>query len=361
MTDKWVMIVDDDTSILVVLKNSLLKLGDSYHVVTASGGAEAMQQIKQVNFDLIVTDYKMAGMNGLELLEQVHNLRPQARVILMTAYGDSSVESEAARLKAHRYISKPIDIVSFRSIVKEAVGDTVGVRENLPVLAEKDYQEIENILQDLRHTIDARCAFLTDNEGRYIARTGAVDRLPLAKIASLLGGCLSTLDEAGKNIDSDAEAINLAYRESPYGILYVVNVGPQFLLIILFQGSSAEHRLPNIWSAALKTVHSLREKIFRIEVSPSDSPIDGTFNEAISDELRKILLKPGNNHTAPPKNDEPSNLKDHLDSIESPSSPLSVSPESLKFDPNHGMGSDSNANGSLHPYDPDKRGPHGIA
>ena len=168
------------------------------------------------------------------------------------------------------------------------------MRVNIPVLMENDYREIESILENLRLSTDARCVFLTDNEGRYIARTGAVDRLPLAKIASLLGGSLATLNEAGKNIDNDAEAINLAYRESPYGILNVVNVGPQFLLIIIFQNSSVDHRLPKIWPTVLATVHALREKIFRLEISPSDSRVDGTFNESISDELQKLLARENN-------------------------------------------------------------------
>ena len=79
MADKWILIVDDDDSILSILKNSLIKLGHEYQVVTASDGYQALDQLKQFHFDLVVTDYKMAGMNGLELLDKIHQAQTEVR------------------------------------------------------------------------------------------------------------------------------------------------------------------------------------------------------------------------------------------------------------------------------------------
>ena len=102
MADFWVLIVDDEDGVLSVLKNSLRKLGEEFRVTTAAGGEAALEQLIQRKFDLVVTDYKMAGMNGLELLEKVHAIHPDTRVILMTAYGSAAVEDEASRLQAYR-------------------------------------------------------------------------------------------------------------------------------------------------------------------------------------------------------------------------------------------------------------------
>src|SRR5271157_3828860 len=134
MADKWILIVDDEDSILSILKNSLIKLGREYRVVTAPDGYTALDQLKQFHFDLVVTDYKMAGMNGLELLDRIHQAQPKVRVILMTAYGNSSVEAEASRLKAYRYLSKPLEIETFRQVVKEATGSAASTPPGVLVL-----------------------------------------------------------------------------------------------------------------------------------------------------------------------------------------------------------------------------------
>ena len=81
MTDKSILIVDDEESILTVLKSSLKKLVTEYRVVTVANGQAALEQIKQRSFDLVVTDYKMAGLDGLRLLEQIRLERPETRVI----------------------------------------------------------------------------------------------------------------------------------------------------------------------------------------------------------------------------------------------------------------------------------------
>jgi len=128
ITDKWILIVDDEDGILSILKNSLVKLGREYRVVTASDGYTALNHLKRFRFDLVVTDYKMAGMSGLELLERIHHVQPDMRVILMTGYGNNSVQAEATRLKAYQYLAKPLEIETFRQVIQEAIGNSAGCR-----------------------------------------------------------------------------------------------------------------------------------------------------------------------------------------------------------------------------------------
>jgi CheY-like chemotaxis protein len=202
MADFWVLIVDDEDGVLSVLKNSLRKLGDQFRVSTATGGEDAMDMLIQRKYDLVVTDYKMAGMNGLELLEKVHAIRPETRVILMTAYGSAAVESEAARLQAYRYLPKPLEIESFRRIVREAAGDALPDASGILVLSEKDYRDVDRILCQLQGDVAARCILMADGEGRCLARAGNTEYLDLTQLASLLGGSMTTLGEAGKAVTS---------------------------------------------------------------------------------------------------------------------------------------------------------------
>ena len=289
MADKWILIVDDDDSILSILKNSLIKLGHEYRVVTASDGYQALDQLKQFHFDLVVTDYKMAGMNGLELLDKIHQAQTEVRVILMTAYGNTTVEAEAGRLKAYRYLSKPLEIETFRQVVKEAIDGVAAKTPGALVLSEQDYREVDRILTDLRAAVGARSIFLTDSDGRYIAGTGLFENRPLTKITSLLGGSLATLIEVGRTIDHDEDAINLIYREGVRDNLYILNMGLLFLLIIFIERGDFSSRLGSVWYLARTAASALREKFACVKYTAPDGLHGENLDEAFSGELGKIL------------------------------------------------------------------------
>ncbi len=307
MSDKWILIVDDEESILTVLKSSLKRLGQEYRVVTVTNGQAALEQIKQRSFDLVVTDYKMAGLDGLRLLEQIRLERPDTRVILMTAYGSSSVEAEASRLKAYRYIAKPLEINAFREIVKEAVAQNRPGFSGIFVLSENDYREVVQILRKLQADVGARYIFLTDNEGRYIAFTGIDDNVNFRKIAALLGGSIATLIEAGRTIDNDEEAINLGYREAKKGNLYVINIGRQFLLIIVIDRGPSSSRLGTVWYCAQATVMTLRGKFEHAEYTSAENLLGENLEQAIAVGLQDVFFEASSNHL-PRKLEEPAPL-----------------------------------------------------
>ena len=115
---KRILIVDDEESILSILKASLKKLGSEYQVITATDGFAALDQLDQYEFEVVVTDYNMGGMDGLELLESIRYIQPDARVIMITAYGSDLMEAEVRRLQAYRYLTKPLDIELLAAVVE---------------------------------------------------------------------------------------------------------------------------------------------------------------------------------------------------------------------------------------------------
>ncbi|MFQ5420562.1 MAG: response regulator, partial [Anaerolineae bacterium] len=133
---KRILIVDDETSVLYVMQNSLRKLGSRYKVSTATDGNKALNLLRQRPFNLVITDYKMAGMDGLQLIETIRRIRPETRVILITAYGNDAVEAEARRLQAYRFLTKPLEISVFRQIVQEALDDIAISRPGILILSD---------------------------------------------------------------------------------------------------------------------------------------------------------------------------------------------------------------------------------
>lgn len=287
MDDKHILIVDDEESILTVLKNSLKKLGVDYQVTTATNGFAALDRLQEQAFDLVVTDYNMAEMDGLELLEAIRYLQPQARVIMITAYGYEALEREVRRLNGCRYLTKPLEINVFRQIVQEMLG--MASRPGILVLSDEKYHQVNHVLEQLRADVGGRCVFLTDADGRIIVRTGDTDKLAMEEIASLLGGGIVTLQEAGRSMDGETDSMNLGYREGKQDELYAVNVGRRRLLIIVIKRGPYSSRLGSVWYQARQAATNLRQALAEAEYAHPRQIFSKSLDRAFELELDKLF------------------------------------------------------------------------
>lgn len=113
-----ILIVDDEKSILFSLKAALSKEG--YQVKTAENASDALKLMEPGAFQVVISDYNMPGMNGMEFLQQVKQIDPEAVFIMMTAYGSEKLAIESMKQGAYDYFSKPFDIDEMRIIVAKA-------------------------------------------------------------------------------------------------------------------------------------------------------------------------------------------------------------------------------------------------
>jgi DNA-binding NtrC family response regulator len=116
-----VLIVDDEELVLLVLHDGLVALGDEYEVETARSGLEGLRKFKEMGFDLVITDLRMADMDGVELTEAIRAWDPVAMVIWITAYDCHKMRAEAERLAVYRCLDKPLEIPEIRAVVSEAL------------------------------------------------------------------------------------------------------------------------------------------------------------------------------------------------------------------------------------------------
>lgn len=116
-----ILVVDDEASIVMVLKSMLTRLG--YEVSTASNGARAMSKISAGRVDLVITDIVMPDMNGIELIENLQEKFPAVKIIAMSGgsvmNGPDGFLKEAQDLGAARCLSKPFMLGELSSLVKE--------------------------------------------------------------------------------------------------------------------------------------------------------------------------------------------------------------------------------------------------
>ena len=114
-----VLVVDDEKNYLVVLEDLLEDEG--YKVLTASSGAEALELIAQAPVDTVLSDIKMPGISGIELLDRISALDPDLPVILMTAFAEVDQAVEAMKKGALDHIQKPFDNRDVRRAVARGV------------------------------------------------------------------------------------------------------------------------------------------------------------------------------------------------------------------------------------------------
>ena len=158
MTVTHLLLVDDDPALLQALPEALrIRMGDDVRVDVTESGVAALNRIKEVEYDVIVSDIKMPGMDGLTLLEQIKQLRPATPTLLITGHGEHDLAVRALRAGAYDYVQKPIDRDYFVSSVKRAVQ-----MRRLSYQVEAQRQALDRYATSLEQMVEERTNELVD-------------------------------------------------------------------------------------------------------------------------------------------------------------------------------------------------------
>ena len=114
-----ILVVDDEESMCQFLSIMLRK--DGHEVQTASSGEKALQMIVDEPFDAVITDIRMSGKNGLDVLSGVKETDPTLPVVILTAYASQETAIEAVNLGAYSYIEKPYDVDQLLLTLRRAI------------------------------------------------------------------------------------------------------------------------------------------------------------------------------------------------------------------------------------------------
>ncbi len=136
MTPRKILVVDDEKNQRDILQLILTGERDEtgaqfYDVKTASSGQEALKSFRNDRFDLVLTDLKMAGMDGIQLLNELSQIDSSTPIILMTAHGSIDSVKEALRGGAFDYLEKPLDRAKLLEVIAKAVSQMKAVDEEI--------------------------------------------------------------------------------------------------------------------------------------------------------------------------------------------------------------------------------------
>jgi DNA-binding response OmpR family regulator len=121
-----VLIVDDEIYIRVTLSVALEKLNLS--VDTAASGAEALNKLAEKSYGLMLLDLRMPGIDGMEVLRRVPEIRPEVKVVIITAYGSIEAAVEAMKLGAVDFLQKPFDPEEVQKLVSSLLNQATQER-----------------------------------------------------------------------------------------------------------------------------------------------------------------------------------------------------------------------------------------
>ncbi len=114
-----ILVIDDEEIARKNLSHILEK--DAYEVLTAEDGRDALSKLSAASFDVVISDLKMPGVNGMEILETIRQTRPDTRVVMVTGFATVPSAVEAMKKGAFSYISKPFKLEEVRTAVREAL------------------------------------------------------------------------------------------------------------------------------------------------------------------------------------------------------------------------------------------------
>lgn len=129
-----ILVVDDEAITRKNLAHILEK--EDYCVVTADCGAKALDLLSETEFDLVITDFKMEKVDGMQVLARCRELHPYCEVIMVTGYATVDLAVRSIKTGAYYYLAKPFKIAEVRRLVKEALTKRRLVLENLDLRAE---------------------------------------------------------------------------------------------------------------------------------------------------------------------------------------------------------------------------------
>jgi CheY-like chemotaxis protein len=268
-----VLVVDDDE----VLRNELTEWlkREGYETEMATSGEEAIELVKRHDFDLVLSDLKIPGKNGIEVLKTVRDLRPNAHMVMITAYATIDTAVEAMKLGADDYIRKPFEMSQLRTVLdnvtktiefERKIEKVKDIRESKP---ENPYRLFKSMIPE-----DRGLCITRQNPDRIIEMHG-LQNVPVIWL---------TQEESGDNCihPRDVHELKLHiesfFKKNPDGVL-------------LFDGIY-ELIEQHSWAVAEKFISDILSKLVQdssrliIAVSP-----DRMKGSALA-ELRHLISKP---------------------------------------------------------------------
>lgn len=262
-----VLLVDDQRDIIRLLHSTLDTLGHELYIVEAPSGEEALLEASRTVIDLLVADYRLPGITGLELMQKIRARNPDVKVILITGMTDRKARDEMLNAGALAIFDKPIPLADFLDAVERGLGlkrtilpPESGAAQVPPTLAD--------LLAGARRATGAHALLLLSERGRVLARAGDLRDSSLeVSLISALMAIFAASQKVTRFARQDHTASLHVFRGGDHDLI-LLPVDATHALLAAGDGLAADGKLPGVLTALRELRGRVEEVLSSLGVVP---------------------------------------------------------------------------------------------
>lgn len=263
MSGVRIMVVDDEGPTRDFICDGLGALGITDSAFGVSSAEEALAEAQASPPDLIISDIRMAGLNGLDLARYLRQICPETKVILVTGYSTRDIEKTATALGVDALIRKPFGLEALGETVRKALSQgraTNGNGNNPPPAA---FEPVLRRLEMLKRDVGAQWIGLIDAENQVRLQSGTADNLDEAVMRITQAGwparITTTTAQAGPCF------VYIEYQ--PHDV-YLTSINSQYSLVFIYDRRWQANRVGAVWL----TVKQSMPELARLLAHPANNP-----------------------------------------------------------------------------------------
>lgn len=290
------LLVDDQRDILRLLRATLDTLKNKdIQIYEAQSGEEAMLESSRRKIDMLVTDYKLPGISGVELMHKVRARHPEVKVIFITGMTEKKMRDEMLNSGAFAIFDKPIPMADFLDLVERGLGlvQTIFPPEHTTKTGsapEPQHARLSDLLANFRQDFNADAVFLLNERGLINARTGNLHdpSMEVSLISTLMAIHNTSLKVARHNHQESIESYHV-FNGGDHDLLFIP-VTPLYALLVAGKGLAGEDQI-------LDTVRGLISLRGQVEKSLTSMGVTGELKFKTSPAAAPPIVATPRRHT----------------------------------------------------------------
>jgi DNA-binding NarL/FixJ family response regulator len=272
-----VLIVDDQKDVSRLLRSALETIAQGLIVSEAPSGEEAILEARRIKIDLLIADFRLPGINGVELVKKFRGLNPDGKVIMVSGISDYGLLKQITESNPDAFFPKPVPMSDFLAAVETCLGlQRTILRKTEASKAPPARQEtlgFGDLLVTLRKKSSAQAVMLLNDLGQVEAEAGQMTGVNSTALVSALAGLLSTAQKAAALIDHAERHFHLFSGEELDGIF--LSVTPTYALLLVGKGLAETRNLPARLDLIFEARLNLLKALSRAVTAENSSEMTG--------------------------------------------------------------------------------------